>query len=154
MYPPLTSRNGFLRRPWAALLALALLALFALTPAQPAGAQQASQTFVANTGQLDGGPLGLGNDSAQAFTTGSNPSGYSLTSVAVKFAAIDSSFSSSDLTASIHADSGGSPGFSLGTLTNPASFPVSSSDQTLTFTSTGIDLAANTTYWLVLDMSA
>ena len=127
--------------------------VFAATPAEQANAQT-PQTFVANTGQADGGPLGLGNDSAQAFTTGSNPSGYSLTSVAVKFAAIGSSFSSSDLTASIHADSGGSPGFSLGTLTNPASFPVSSSDQTLTFTSTGIDLAANTTYWLVLDMSA
>ena len=152
MYPPLTSWNGFLRRPWAALLALALLALFALTPAQPAGAQQAVQTFVANTGQADGGTGGLENDYAQAFTTGA--AGYSLRSVEVEFSAIASTFSSSYLTASIYTESGGSPGNSLGTLTNPASFPASTLDQTLTFTSSaGIDLAANTEYFLVLDMN-
>ena len=145
----------FLSRPWAALLALALLALFALTPAQPAGAQQASQTFVANTGQSSLAGTHLEYDFAQAFTTGSNSAGYSLRSVGVEFATIQSGFSSSSLTASIHADSGGSPGNSLGTLTNPASFPVSSSDQTLTFTSSaGIDLAANTTYFLVIDLSS
>ena len=145
----------FLSRPWAALFALALLALFALTPAQPAGAQQATETFVANTGQSSLAGTHLEYDFAQAFTTGSNSAGYSLRSVGVEFATIQNGFSSSSLTASIHADSGGSPGNSLGTLTNPASFPVSSSDQTLTFTSSaGIDLAANTTYFLVIDLSS
>ena len=145
-----------MRRPWTALLALALLAAFVtLTPAQPADAQQASQTFVANTGQSSLAGTHLEYDFAQAFTTGSNSAGYSLRSVGVEFATIQSGFSSSSLTASIHADSGGSPGNSLGTLTNPASFPVSSSDQTLTFTSSaGIDLAANTTYFLVIDLSS
>ena len=145
-----------MRRPWTALLALALLAAFVtLTPAQPADAQQASQTFVANTGQSSLAGTHLEYDFAQAFTTGSNSAVYSLRSVGVEFATIQSGFSSSSLTASIHADSGGSPGNSLGTLTNPASFPVSSSDQTLTFTSSaGIDLAANTTYFLVIDVSS
>ena len=142
-----------MRRPVAGFLALALLAaLFALTPAQPAGAQTA-QTFVSNLGQTDGASAHLSNDYAQAFTTGSNIAGYSLRSVNVEFSVILAGLSSS-LTASIHADSGGSPGSSLGTLTSPASFPVSSSDQTLTFTSAGIDLAASTTYFLVIDMSS
>ncbi len=154
-YPDWSALALAFRGPRTALLALALLALFALTPAQPAGAQQATQTFVANTGQADGTDAFLGNDYAQAFTTGSNAAGYSLRSVDVEFAVIDSTFSSSSLTASIHADSGGSPGNSLGTLTNPASFPVSSSDQTLTFTSSaGIDLAANTTYFVMFDMGS
>ena len=112
-----------------------------------------TETFVSNLGQTDWGSGSLSFDHAQAFTTGSNSFGYSLRSVDVAFNAIESGFSSSDLTASIHADSGGSPGSSLGTLTNPASFPASSSDQTLTFTSAGIDLAANTSYFLVIDMS-
>ncbi len=134
------------------LLALVAAALFALTPAQPADAQTA-QTFVSNLGQADSGTEFLSHDLAQAFTTGSNSAGYSLRSVGVNFSVISSGFSSSHLTASIHTDSSGSPGTSLGTLTNPASFPVSSSTQTLTFTSAGIDLAASTTYFLVIDMS-
>ena len=117
------------------------------------GAANVTQTFVSNLGQSDDGHVSLDNDVAQAFTTGSNSFGYSLRSVDVEFNAIQSGFSSSDLTASIHTDSSGSPGSSLGALTNPASFPVSSADQTLTFTSAGIDLAANTSYFLVIDMS-
>ncbi len=114
-----------------------------------------TETFVANTGQADGGTSFLGNDFHQAFTTGSNSSGYTLHSVDVEFSTIDSAFSSSALTASIHAASGGSPGTSLGTLTNPASFHASTSDQTLTFTSSaGIDLEGSATYFLVIDMDA
>ena len=149
----LTRRRALWALPLLLLAVMMAAALFALTPAQPADAQQATQTFVANLGQADGFNQALGNDYAVAFTTGSNAAGYSLRSVDVEFGIIHSSFSSSDLTASIHTESSGSPGSSLGTLTNPASFPVSSSDQTLTFTSTGIDLSANTTYFLVLDLS-
>ncbi len=146
-----------MRRPARTFLTLTLLAaaLFVLLSggSETASAQQATQTFVSNLGQADGFNQALGNDYAVAFTTGSNAAGYSLTSVGVEFGIIHSSFSSSDLTATIHTESSGSPGSSLGTLTKPASFPVSSSDQTLTFTSTGIDLSANTTYFLVLDLS-
>ncbi|MDE0496853.1 MAG: fibronectin type III domain-containing protein [Acidimicrobiaceae bacterium] len=126
-----------------------------MLPAGRADAQQATQTFVANTGQADGGTSLLSNDLGQAFTTGSNPGGYSLTSVDVEFSTIDSALNPSHLTVGIHAASNGFPGSSLGTLTNPASFPASTSDQTLTFTSSaGIDLAASTTYFLVLDASS
>ncbi len=155
MYPAhALSPHSFLRRPWAALLALALAALFALTPAQPAGAQQASQTFVANTGQADGGAILLSSDLGQAFTTGSNSAGYSLRSVDVEFSNIDSVLNPSHLTVGIYTESNLFPGSSLGTLTNPANFPASTSDQTLTFTSTGIDLDASTTYFLVIDASS
>ena len=153
--PPISWGFSLMRHPARTFLTLTLLAaaLFVLLSGgtETASAQQATQTFVANTGQLDGASVSLGNDYAQAFTTGA--AGYSLRSVEVEFSAIASAFSSSYLTASIYTESGESPGSSLGTLTNPASFPVSSSDQTLTFTSTGIDLAANTTYFLVLDMN-
>ena len=158
--PPRISWGSLsLRRPARTFLTLTLLAaaLFVLLSGgtETASAQQAAQTFVANTGQSSLAGTHLEYDFAQAFTTGSNSAGYSLRSVGVEFATIQSGFSSSSLTASIHADSGGSPGNSLGTLTNPASFPVSSSDQTLTFTSSaGIDLAANTTYFLVIDLSS
>ncbi|MDE0134859.1 MAG: fibronectin type III domain-containing protein, partial [Acidimicrobiaceae bacterium] len=118
------------------------------------GVSKPPPPLVANTGQADGGTSFLGNDFHQAFTTGSNGFGYDLRSVDVEFSTIDSAFSSSALTASIHAASGGSPGSSLGTLTNPASFPASTSDQTLTFTSAGIDLEGSTTYFLVIDMDA
>ena len=109
--------------------------------------------FVGNLGQADGTLLALANDYAQAFTTGSNSGGYSLRAVDVEFAAV-SGFSASSLTAAVYTSSGGVPGTSLGTLTKPASFPVSASDQTLTFTTAGIELAANTTYLLVFDMTA
>jgi len=132
---------------------LLLAALVALTPARPADAQT-SQAFVSNLGQVNGSTFLLHRDYAQAFTTGSNSFGYSLRSVDVQFATITNGFSASSFTASIHADSNGSPGSSLGTLTNPASFPASGSDQTLTFTSAGIDLVASTTYFLVFDTSS
>ncbi len=156
--PPISWGFSLMRHPARTFLTLTLLAaaLFVLLSGgtETASAQQASQTFVANTGQADGAAASLSNDYAHAFTTGSNSAGYSLRSVGVEFASIHSGFSSSSLTASIHTDSSGSPGSSLGTLTKPASFPVSSSDQTLTFTSAGIDLAASTTYFLVIDISS
>ncbi len=115
---------------------------------------QSALTFTGNLGQSDGPSASLGNDYAQGFTTGANSAGYSLRSVEVEFSDITNDLSSSDLTASIHSSSGGFPGGSLGTLANPSSFPVSNSDQVLTFTSTGIDLAATTSYFLVIDVGA
>ena len=150
----LTRRRALWALPLLLLAVMMAAALFALTPAQPAGAQQATQTFVANTGQADGGAILLSLDVGQAFTTGSNSAGYSLRSVDVEFSNIDSALNPSHLTVDIYTESNLFPGSSLGTLTNPASFPASTSDQTLTFTSTGIDLDASTTYFLVIDLSS
>ncbi len=150
----LTRRRALWALPLLLLAVMMAAALFALTPAQPAGAQQATQTFVANTGQADGGAILLSLDVGQAFTTGSNSAGYSLRSVDVEFSNIDSALNPSHLTVDIYTESNLFPGSSLGTLTNPANFPASTSDQTLTFTSTGIDLDASTTYFLVIDASS
>ena len=129
-----------------------MLGLSLLAGLPTGAAAQTAQTFVSNLGQADGAEYALSTDFAMAFTTGSNSAGYSLRSVEVEFSTI-SNITSSQLTASIHSESSGSPGSSLGTLTNPA-FTNSNTDQVLTFTSTGIDLAANTTYFLVIDMSS
>ena len=140
-----------LRRGLRPVLAAALLAL-PLLAALPTGAQaQTTQTFVGNTGQATGNSPSLSNDFAQAFTTGTNSDGYSLRSVEAVYTTIIANLASSPPAVSIRTDSGGSPGVVVGTLTNPASFPVSNSEQTLTYTSAGIDLSASTTYFLVFD---
>ena len=144
------------RRCGAAFSAVALLAAVLVSaalvvlPAERADAQRLP-SFVDNLNQPDGNPLVFSFDSAQAFTTGS--ARYILRSVDIQYATINSGYDPSDATVRIHADSGGSPGGSLGTLTRPDSFPFSFSDRVLTFTSAGIDLAADTTYWLVFDVS-
>lgn len=127
----------------AALAGLGLLVWSTL----PIGAQT-SVTLVSNTGQTRQGSLGLASyDLAQSFTTGSNTAGYKLTSVTAIFEAVAGTGPS--ITVSIRADSAGSPGSSVGTLTNPASF----SNGSLTFSASGggIDLNSGTTYWLVYD---
>ena len=141
------------RRGLRPVLASALLAL-PLLAGLPTAEAQTTQTFVSNLGQADGFNQALGNDYAVAFTTGSNSLGYVLRSVGVEFGIIDNvkTVNSSQVAASIYTDSSGSPGSSLGTLTNPT-FTSSTTDQVLTFTSTGISLSANTTYFFVLDLS-
>jgi len=130
--------------------------VLAVVPAGGAGAQSAlpaQRTFVSNAGQSTGSDVGWGHDFAQAFTTGSNSAGYSLRSVELRVRSIASGFSSSWLTAAVHADSGGSPGSVVGTLDNPP-IAANSNLHALRFTSAGIDLGPGTTYWLVLDVGA
>ncbi|MDE0067221.1 MAG: hypothetical protein OXN44_10170, partial [Acidimicrobiaceae bacterium] len=154
---PPPSGGGFVGRFGAALLVLVLAAaVLAVVPGRGATAQSAfpaQRVFVSNQGQHKTAFSGLLSDNAQAFTTGSNSAGYSLRSVDALFGSVASGFDSSQLTAGVYSDSGGSPGSLEGALANPAGFPESSSDQALRFTSAGIDLAANTTYWLVFDMT-
>ena len=128
----------------AALLLVVLAGLIAL----PLQAQAPSTVLVSNLGQAAGGGGGIYTlDQAQAFTTGDNTGGYTLTSVDIH---IYSANNFDHLTVSIHSDSSGSPGGSLGTLTNPTS--VASDDiQTFTASGSGITLAKETTYFIVLD---
>ena len=86
-------------------------------------------------------------DQAQAFTTGSAATGYTLTGVDLQLdvhVGTQPSFS-----VSIHEDSSGTPGTSLGTLTGPASV----ADGANRFTTAGIRLAPDTTYFVVIDVS-
>ena len=118
------------------------------------GAQAQSQALVSNLGQGDGVIASLlYSDFAQAFTTGSNSVGYTLNSVDVRFSKIDDAALASKFTVTIRSDSGGSPGTVVGTLTKPA-ISTSTSDQTISFSHSGLDLAANTTYWFEIDVIA
>ena len=87
-----------------------------------------------------------------SFTTGPNPSGYKLTRV--DFRMLGGSGTAPTYAVSVHQDSSSSPGTSLGTLTNPASWPSSAGYAQHDAPSGGIDLAASTTYWLVFDITA
>ena len=76
------ARRGF-HRPARALAAAALLAL-AGALALPATAEaQTATTLVSNVGHGTGHVLGASTEHSQQFTTGSNPSGYTLTAVDV-----------------------------------------------------------------------
>ena len=103
--------------------------------------------LVSNLEQSTGGHGDLLDfDQAQAFTTGSNSAGYTLTSIEIAMfwsATPDASF-----TVSIHSDNSGAPGASLGMLTHPSSLV---NNAVNAFTHDGIDLDATTTYFVVVD---
>ena len=132
------------RRAAACLLALGL----ALTLAAGAAQAQSSVTLVSNTGQQRSTASNFTTDHAQAFTTGNHAGGYKLTRVDLDLSVTGTA---PTFSVSIRSDSGGSPGTSLGTLTHPTSF--STGSNSFTASGTGIDLAAGTTYWVVIDVS-
>ena len=107
--------------------------------------------LVSNLVQTSGGIGSLNSyDQAQAFTTGDNFGGYALTSVEIQTTGTPTL---SALTVSIRSDSSGSPDASLGTLMNSAAV---ASDGIATFTASGagIDLESETTYFVMVDVSA
>ncbi len=106
--------------------------------------------LLSNTGQGTVGGNGFGSDTAQAFTTGSDPA--KLTGVDLIMRKV--SGSTPAYTVTIRQDSSGSPGSVLGTLTNPASLPASSESRRYAAPSGGIDLEANKTYWVMIDVTS
>ena len=136
----------------AAACLTGLSAIMLLLAAAPVQAQTAVK-LVGNTGQTEAVSQGsLVSDHAQAFTTGNNATGYTLTKAQIRLRRT-SVTTSPTYTVSIHSNSSSDrPGTSLGTLTNPSSLPTTASN--VDFTTSGIDLSANTTYWLVYDVSA
>ena len=105
-------------------------------------------TLISNLGQSSQGGGDFSNDQAQAFTTGSNSGGYSLTKVVLH----SRLGVAADFTVSVHENDSGAPGTSLGTLTNPT-LPATGETASYEFTHSGIDLAASTTYFIVVDVS-
>ncbi|WP_419838332.1 choice-of-anchor R domain-containing protein [Candidatus Poriferisodalis sp.] len=129
--------------------------LAALLVAVPAGAQSPT-SLVSNLGltaSAFGGPGA--RDYAQAFTTGGNSAGYSLSSVDVHFENLTDAAWASKLAVTVNAAVSGNPGAVLGTLT-PSSTGTFSTAQNLRFAApgSGISLAADTTYFVVLDSIA
>ena len=139
-------RGGLL----AALLCLPLLAPFA-----PNAAAQTATAFVSNLGQTTiSTEAQLNDDAAQDFTTGHHASGYKLTGVDMEFGTVSQAGTHSTFTVAIHEDSSGSPGTLVGTLTVPSIS--TGSGQTISFAASGdgLDLAPNTRYWIVFDVTA
>ncbi len=139
--------------PRALLAAFLLPALLALAPLSSAGAQTPDPVLVSNLGQSEGNDYELHLfDAAQAFSTGGNALGYTLGSVDVQFAQLTDAATASKLSVSVHAESDGRPGGVVGTLAWPAFSPFSSV-QRLRFAApgSGISLAADTEYFVVLD---
>ena len=140
-----------------ALLALVLGGVFLWSA--PAQAQTAT-VLVKNTGQADAGSQALDTTNtkqAQAFTTGANAAGYTLSSIGFDFDEI-----ADTTTAGVHLevtlneeDSDGKPGSVLCTLTDPATF---SGAGVQTFDAPTTDpcptLAAGATYFAVIERVA
>ena len=108
---------------------------------------EAQTTLVSNVGQTRSGSLGLDTyEGAQAFTTGDNSADYTVTSVGLDLSS--GADHTINFTVGIWTNSNSNlPGSSLGTLTQPASLTLGVNE----FTTSGITLAANTTYWVVVD---
>ena len=142
--PPGSPGVVTLARRAAAGMVLAFAALLATSA--PTQAQTA--VLVSNVGQSSSGGLGFDEaDGAQAFTTGDHSNGYTVTSVWLDLTSSENP--TFDFTVGIWTNSNFNlPGSSLGTLTAPDSWTVPGVNE---FTTSGIKLAANTTYWVVAD---
>ena len=130
----------------AVILVLGLLLL-------AAGAAQAQTevNLVSNTGRGNLGTVSFSNDAAQAFTTGTHAHGYRLKKVVLL---ARTSTTQPTYTVAIHANTASNlPGTLLGTLKNPLSVNQDPNLVALDFTTAGITLDANTTYWVVFDVS-
>ena len=126
----------------------ALLAGLALA-APPAKAQMVSEDLVRNMSQATSDEFGFLSDVAQAFTTGGHAAGYRLTSVSLRMGSTESM--QPTYTTTIREDNSGVPGATIvGTLTNPSALSSTRQSHVLTAPGGGIDLAANTTYWVEL----
>ncbi len=90
-------------------------------------------------------------DYAQKFRTGSAAGGYRLTRVDIR--TLGGSSAGPTHSVSIRSDSSNPPGTSLGTLTNPGSWPSTAGLAEFTAPSGGIALKADTDYWLLFDIT-
>ena len=135
----------------AACLLAAPLALLLLAP--ETAQAQASVELVSNAdqGQLD--TASFADDLATSFTTGSHVSGYTLTRVDLLHRAATSRRPTFSVT--IQGDSSSSPdGTALGTLTSSSSWSPAMTKFGYAAAGSGIHLDADTTYWVVLDVSS
>ena len=124
----------------AQLLVLLAMLLFAPTPAL-------SQVLVDNIRGLSH-LITFTRDVAQGFGKGGHSDGYTVTSVEIPMS-VSPGNTTPVYTAGIWSASSGRPNTRLGTLTVPDSIVAGVN----TFTTVGIDLAAHTTYFVVVDVT-
>ena len=136
------------RRTGGWLLPVLAAAIIFAPPFAPTA--EAQTTLVSNVGQTRSGSLGLDTyEGAQAFTTGDNSAGYTVTSVGLDMSS--GADRTTNFTVGIWTNSNSNlPGSSLVTLMQPASLILGVNE----FTTSGIELAANTTYWVVVDSTS
>ena len=115
-------------------------------------ARSSHNVLVSNTGQASNGTTITGNNGgnqtkhAQKFTTGSNPTGYTLDEVRLY---IGSAGNTSGPVITINSRTGNNPGTVIYTLDNPGTF---TSDTVNSFTATsGTTLDADTSYFVVME---
>ncbi len=110
--------------------------------------QPTSTTLVSNTGQTQTDISAFTADQGQSFTTGANANGYTVNEITMKAKFDTDSPTVNSFTVSIWSNSNGNlPHQELGTFS-----PNSIKHGTNSFTSPGIDLEPNTTYWVVFDV--
>ena len=111
----------------------------------PAGAQSTEILRLSTLDETTSNPVGVsgGQQYAQSFCTGESE--VTLSKVRLP----TSSSSDSEPSVTIRAGGSGGPGETIDTLTNPETFDNSISTYE-DFTSSGIELDANTSYWLVI----
>ncbi len=130
---------------WAAALAAGLALTLAAMPMSAQAQTQTSVTLVSNHGQSSAWASIDDKDYRTQFTTGSHAGGYRLTGVTVELNQITSS------TVAFNVAVGGSS-LADTVLTAPASLV--NGNNTFTASGNGIDLAANTTYYVWLEVTA
>ena len=122
-------------------------------------ARPATVKLMSNTGQGQTDDTSFLQDYAQQFTTGTHAPGYRLESLAMRLwkraGAAEPAYTVSIHTNTTNVSNNDVPAdTSLGTLTNPNQLSTTE-DSEVTFTApSGIDLNANTKYWVVLDVSS
>ena len=125
--------------------AIVMALLLALAGVTPAGAQSAATVRVSTLDETSANPVGIsgGLKYAQSFCTGD----FDVTLSKVRLATRTRGELEPAVT--ISADTSGRPGGTIDTLTNPATFDndISTNED---FTSSGVELDANTRYWLVI----
>ena len=144
---PLHSPVSFRRVP-----RLALLVLFLLSSMLFASPQALSAVFVKNFGQSASDDLRFVQDVAQGFSTGDHAPGYTLTSVHLFLSIATASPDVPVFSVAIWSESGGTPNQLVGSLT-PNSATLTAGGNQFNAPETGLDLEANTTYFIVADVS-
>ena len=124
-------------------IVIPVAAAFLSLLAAPAAGQV---TLVSNTGQVDGQVGTLTLDHAQAFTTGSNSGGYTVTGIDIQLGSVGQPTRSYEV--EFYTDVGGRPDASIGLLSGPATLTANSVNSWTT--TPGIDLAASTTYFIFI----
>ena len=131
--------------------AVALVALALLLGTGTAQAQTAK--LVSNTGQTDDASGAIfTSDHAQSFTTGNHANGYTLTRVDMELASTSTPVPT--YTVRIQDSSSSRPGTILGILTQQGTLSGTATLVQFTASGTGIVLDPDTTYWVVIDVTA